>query len=228
MRDEDLAEIKQLRLFSNMATPNFNMLMQAAYTQEFPSQLQLIRQGVRASFLHIVVDGTIELFAQWNGRETTMAILQPVTSFILAACVRDADHLMSARTLTPCRVVLIPAVDVRAAFRNDSNFAFDAIEELAFGYRSMVRHAKSLKLRSASERLASYLLKQSDELGGASGFQLPLEKRLIASYLGVTPESLSRCFKSLADDGVHIAGSRVTVTDRDRLARIAALDPTID
>lgn len=228
MRDQDRTEIRGLRPFSNMATPSFDAMMQAAYAQEFPTQLQLIRQGSRASFLHVLVEGAIELFAEWNGQDTTMAILRPVTSFILAACIRDADHLMSARTLSPCRVVLIPAVDVRAAFRRDSEFAFDAIEDLAFGYRSMVRHAKNLKLRSSRERLAAYLLTLSDEMGGVAGFSLPHEKRLIASYLGMTPESLSRCFKSLTTEGVHIAGSRITLTDRTRLAAVARPGPLID
>lgn len=228
MRDEERAEIRQLTPFRNMASPSFDALMQAAYAQEFPTQLQLIRQGSRASFLHVLIEGTVALFAEWNGQDTAMAILSPVSSFILAACVRDAAHLMSARTLQPCRVVLIPAADVRAAFRRDPDFAVDAIDELALEYRSMVRLAKNLKLRSSQERLAAYLLHVSDALGGAAGFNLPHEKRLIASYLGMTPESLSRGLSRLAEAGVHTAGARITLTDRARLAEIAMPDALMD
>ncbi len=228
MRDEDLIEIRRLRPFSNMATPSFEAMMQAAYAQEFPAQLELIHEGSRASFLHVLVEGSVELFGRWNGRSTTLAILDPVTTFILAACIRDAEHLMSARTLQPSRLVLIPAVDVRAAFRRDSDFAFDTIEELATGYRGMVRHIKNLKLRSSCERLAAYLLAQSRAAGGASGFTLRHEKRLLASYLGMTPESLSRCFKTLAAEGVHVSGARVTLTDEARLEAMARPDRLID
>ncbi|WCR10456.1 helix-turn-helix domain-containing protein [Paracoccus stylophorae] len=228
MHDSDRAEIRKLKPFRNMASPGFDALMQAAYVQEFPAQLCLVSQGMRASFLHVLVEGRVELFAEWNGQETTIDILKPVTSFILAACIRDGDHLMSARTLRACRIVLIPAVDMRAAFRRDVEFAVDVTEELARGYRSMVRRTKNLKLRSSRERLAAYLLALSDELGGAAGFTLPHEKRLIASYLGMTPESLSRCFKSLSRDGVHVAGARVTLTDRARLTAICRPDPQID
>lgn len=162
MRDHERSEIRSLPLFRNMTSASFDALIQAAYAQEFPPQLQLLKQGGGADFLHILVDGTVQLFAEWNGHMTTMGIVRPVTSFILAACIRDAPHLMSARTMQPCRIVLIPAVDVRAAFRRDSDFAMDAINELASGYRGMVRHAKNLKLRNARERLAAFLLQIGD------------------------------------------------------------------
>lgn len=228
MRPEDRAELRSLGLFRNMAPASFDVMMHAAYAQEFPARLQLIREGTRATFLHVLIEGSVELFAEWKGRDSTMAILQPVRSFIIAACIRDARHLMSARTLEPSRLVLIPAADLRAAFRRDPDFAVDVIEDLARGYRSMVRHTKNLKLRSARERLAAYLLKQSAVHGGAVGFTLPHEKRLIASYLGITPESLSRTLKSLAAEGVHIQGARVTLTDKDRLTAVAALDDLMD
>ena len=64
------------------------------------------------------------------------------------------------------------------------------MQELSEGYRNLVRHAKNLKLRNARERLGAYLWQRSQEAGGVLGFVLPQEKRLLASYLGMTPESL--------------------------------------
>ncbi|MCZ0962350.1 helix-turn-helix domain-containing protein [Paracoccus benzoatiresistens] len=228
MHDHELREIRDLDLFRNMATPSFEALMQAAYSQDFPAELQLVRQGMRANFLHVLTAGRVELFAEWSDQQTTMAIVEPVTSFILAACLRDARHLMSARTLQPCKLVLIPAADVRAAFRRDPDFAVDAANELAAGYRSMVRHTKSLKLRSSRERLAAFLLRNADEHGGSRGFSLPYEKKLIASYLGMTPESLSRAFRALAEHGVHNQGARVTITDVEKLKALASPNALIE
>ena len=59
-------------------------------------------------------------------------------------------------------------------------------------------------------------------------FTLPVEKRLIASYLGMTPENLSRALKLLEADGVTVRGAVVTVTDHDKLAALARPDPLID
>jgi CRP/FNR family transcriptional regulator, transcriptional activator FtrB len=228
MRPEELPEIRHLHLFRDMSHANFEALMASSYAQNFPQGLEMIRQGDPADFLHIVLEGSVELFARWGGRECTMAVLRPVSTFILAASIRDAPYLMSARTLERTRIILIPSSDLRAMFRRDSEFSVSVINELAACYRSVVRNAKTLKLRNSRERVASYLLRQSLLAGGAPSFVLPVEKRLLASYLGMTAENLSRTLRALEDDGLKMDGARVIITDRAKLSALAQPDKLID
>lgn len=228
MRPDTDPQIRHLHLFRDMAQANFVNLMTASYDQIFPPGLEMIRQGDPADFLHIVMEGSVELVGQWAGRECTMAVVRPVSTFILAACIRDAPYLMTARTLERTRIVLIPASDLRSMFRRDPEFAVAVINELAACYRSVVRSAKSLKLRNSRERVASYLLRHSIIAGGAPSYMLGVEKRLLASYLGMTPENLSRTLKSLESDGVKIDGARVIITDRSRLTALVKPDALID
>jgi len=228
MRDEDLNETRHLPLFRNMRQAAFTGLMQGAYSQDFPAGLELIRQGGRADFLHVLVAGSVELSADWQGRTTTMAVVRPVGTFILAACIRDLPYLMSARTLQPSRLLLIPSSDLRATFRSDPEFAVSIVGELAGAFRTMARHAKNLKLRSSRERIAAYLLEQSQLAGGADRFVLQVEKRLVARYLGMTPENLSRALKALEPDGVVLQGQTVLITDRGRLMALCPPDILID
>lgn len=228
VRPEELPEIRHLHLFRDMAHANFEALMASSYAQNFPQGLEMIRQGDPADFLHIVLEGSVELFARWSGRECTMSVVRPVSTFILAACIRDAPYLMSARTLERTRIILIPSSDLRAMFRRDTEFSVSVINELAACYRAVVRNAKTLKLRNSRERVASYLLRQSLLAGGVVSYTLPVEKRLLASYLGMTPENLSRTLRMLEADGVKIDGARVIITDRDKLAALAHPDRLID
>jgi CRP/FNR family transcriptional regulator, transcriptional activator FtrB len=228
MRPHELPEIRHLPLFRDMTQAHFDTLMQGAYAQSFPAGLEMIRQGDPADFLHIVMEGAVELFAHWGGRECTMAVVRPVGTFILAACIRDAPYLMSARTLERSRIILVPSSDLRAVFGRDPAFAVSVIHELAGCYRSVVRHAKGLKLRTSRERIAAYLLRQSALAGNVPSYTLPVEKRLLASYLGMTPENLSRALKTLEADGVKIDGMRVIITDRAKLSALARPDRLID
>ena len=67
--------------------------------------------------------GKVDLLANCEGRETNMATVRPISSFVLAATIRDAEYLMSARTLERSKVLLIPSIDVRKVFAEDNGFA---------------------------------------------------------------------------------------------------------
>src|SRR5262245_17175893 len=115
MRRSDIDLVRDLPLFREMATAHFDTLLSAALLQKFPEHTRLINEGELPDFLHILVDGVAELFAGWEGRETTIDVIHPVTTFILAAVIRDEVYLKSVRTLVPARILLIPAGAVRAA-----------------------------------------------------------------------------------------------------------------
>jgi CRP/FNR family transcriptional activator FtrB len=121
---------------------------------------------------------------------------------------------------------MIPSEDVRHAFSADRAFANEIVAELAAGFRNCVRHQKNLKLRTSVERLANYLVHEHDANGG--DFHLPYEKRLIASWLGMTPENLSRAFGSLRAYGVQAEGAQVHITELAALRRLAKPTPLID
>ena len=73
-------------------------------------------------------------------------------------------------------------------------------------------------------RLADYLLDLPADSGdGPTRVTLPLPKKDIASYLGTTPESLSRAIGRLQADGIlTVEGSRVTLHDLDAVVAVAA------
>jgi CRP/FNR family transcriptional activator FtrB len=226
MRPEDFPELRALELFRDMAEESFEALARATYIQTFPPQVQLTTEGDPADFLHVVLSGQVELFAGWLDHETVMATLRPVSTFILAATLRDRPYLMSARTLEKSRIALIPSEDVRAIFERDATFARAVVVELAACYRTAIKTTKDLKLRSAIERLANYLLRQRGRFGAR--FELPIEKRRLASYLGMTPENLSRAFGTLAQYGVAVDGPSISIPDPGELTRLARPTPLID
>lgn len=228
MRPGDIDTVRSLPLFADMAATEFAALNQAAFLQRFPPHMLLIHEGERADFLHIVVDGMVEMFATHDGRETTIGFLKPVSTFILAAVLVDKVYLQSARTLHPSRILMIPAEAIRHVFARDAAFARAVVSELAERYREMVREVKAQKMRLGLERLAAWILAHGERRGGVLVTTLPFEKVKLASFLGMTRESLSRSFAALAEHGVAVNGRTITCTDADALVRLSRPDPLMD
>lgn len=228
MRASDLPQVRALRLFSSMEEKHFDALMEVSYLQTFPPQLDLIAEGDLADFLYIVVEGSVELYARSNGRESAMGLVRPVGTFILAAVLKDAVYLMSARTAQRSKILLIPSQNIRQAFQQDAEFARAIVLELASCYRGVVKEYKDLKLRNAVERLANRLLRYHKDQGANGTLELSHDKRTLASVLGMTPENLSRAFNTLKPYGVEVDGSTITLSDLKSMDTLAKPNPLID
>lgn len=220
VRPSDVQSIRVLPLFQQMSEQAFAELMTQSMLQRFPARAELIREGELPDFLYIVVDGAVDLYATRDAEETTIDIVYPSSSFILAAVMRDEPYLKSARTLVSSQILMIPSQVVRDAFNRDPAFARGIVDELAARYRAVTRVLKNDRMRSSAERLANWLLGMAQR-SGSNEFELPLEKRKLASFLGMTPESYSRSIAVLEKHGVHSHGALITINDPAELAEFA-------
>jgi len=228
VRDTDRQAIRELPLFVDVDEGRFDELLNAAYVQRLPSHVDLIREGDPADFLYVVVEGSVELFSSSHGRDTSMAIVNPISTFILAATIKDAPFLMSARTVIPSKLLLIPSPNIREVFETDTKFARAIVTELATCYRGVVKSMKNLKLRTAVERVGNYIIRLQDKSGGTDIVELPYGKKILASILGMTPENLSRAFGALQSHGIVVDGPRIEIIDRAALEDCCKPNPLID
>jgi CRP/FNR family transcriptional activator FtrB len=228
MRQNDLESMRRLPIFAGAAAAHVEAMLKVAFLQRFPAAVELVREGDPADFLHIVVEGQVDTYAAYRDRETTIAVQGAGHAFIIAAVILDRVYLKSARTLTPCQILMIPAEAVREAFASDPAFCRTLACEMAVSDRAAVKELKNQKLRSSLERLANWLIAHDAATGGAGRFTLPFDKKVLASLLGMVPEVLSRCFANLAAYGVVVDGPDITIGDRAALLSLARPQPTID
>lgn len=224
MRPGEKPEVARLPLFSEMDEEERDRIFSGSFLQVFPPQLTLFEVGQRADFLHVLVDGLAELYTSVGDRDTTMRIVEPVHSFILAAVITDLPYLMSARTLESSRVLLVPAALLREVVKSDTALMQATMRELAFAYRDLVLALADMKLRQSAERLARYLLQNELAMDTPGRSNLRAEKRVVASLLGMTPENLSRAFGLLVKCGVEVKGQQIMISDRAMLEAFARPD----
>ena len=228
MRPADLDRVRALPLFARASPEVFRDVTGGAFLQRFPAGTTLLMEGDRVDFLYVLLDGAVELQGSWKEKETTLALLRPVSTFILAAVVLDADALMSARTLERSEILMLSGEALRRTMRQDADFSFAVAQELSGCYRGLVRAVKNQKLRGGVERLANYLITQRVRQGMCDPIVLPHEKRVLASLLGMSPENLSRAFASLSSYGVSVHGAEVGIGRPEALERLARPHPLID
>jgi CRP/FNR family transcriptional regulator, transcriptional activator FtrB len=228
LRTHELLQLKALALFSEMKAESLESLLDAALLQHFPTGVILIHEGEPADFLHVLVDGLVEIYTEQNGAEWGISLVHPVSTFILAAVVGDQPYLNSARTLAESRVLLIPAQRVRAIFDQDLTFARIVARELAFAYRASIKKLKGYMARSSIERLANWILTEAGRDAAQGNIVVPFDRGTLASHIGTTRENLSRNLALLTEHGVRIRGREIVIDRKESLEAFAHPQRFID
>lgn len=180
----------------------------------------LFRAGERASALLLLLEGSIELYGVGaERREVTLDVVRPVDLVAPWSPLLDVPYAVSARTVQRSRLLALDLDDLGQAIMRDAALARMLLRQLCLQASALTAQLEDLKLRSATERVACYLLDLAPAREARFEIELPLRKQLIASKLGMTPESLSRAFAALKVMGVTVSGNRVGVHDVARLKR---------
>lgn len=218
----DFSDIQHLVVFASVPKKTLTGLLKRARIHEFAAGSVLFKQGETADYLYIAIDGHVALRAKnERGHDTVIEFVPAGEPFIVAAALLRRPLLLSAQILTTSRVVLIPATDFRHGVETDLALAVAFNRAAAEHWRILIGQLKSLKMRTGTQRLAAFLLSLAERRAGEGTINLPCERRVLATWLGMVPTSASRAFRELASIGVEGRGRSLRVKSFQRLAEFA-------
>lgn len=219
-------QMARLPLFEGCAPGVLARLQAAAFLQAQPRGTVLFEQDEPAEFLHVLLSGRLALEARGEGTggaATILELMAPGDVFLAAPVVLDRPNPTGGWVLTEARLLLLPAVEFRAAVAADGALARAALAMMARQYEQLADQLLDLKLRDAPRRVARFLAQRLSpaEMGGV--VDLPEPRGALAARLGMRPESLSRALHGLQQAGlVRLKGRRVEVRDRAGLLDVPA------
>lgn len=179
-------------------------------------------QGERAHSFYIVLDGWIKLYRMSScGNEAVVSVLTRGDSFGESAAIRGEVYATGAETVSAARFLQIDAANLWRAMDDDPLMCRAFLEATLNGNKALVHQLGQLKCNTAAQRIADFLLGLCKDEVGSCTVVLPYDKVLIAGWLGMKPESLSRAFRRLEPYGVKIIKDRATIKSIERLMAFA-------
>ncbi|MBL8710501.1 MAG: helix-turn-helix domain-containing protein [Rhodospirillaceae bacterium] len=234
MHNDDLVALSKIPLFAGLSLAQLEELTQAGFVHALPTGATLFEQGEMPGFLHVILRGAVAVVGTAPAdqaadapahREAIITVFGANDALIAPAVLLTLPYMMSARVIEAARIAFLPAQAIRDLLANHAGFAQESALMLARHWRLLVRELKDLKLRSVSQRLAGYLLSLAPAAQTAPAqVALPFDRRVLASWLGTTPENLSRSIAQLGGLGVAIRGRKVHIADPDLLHRFSRED----
>ena len=180
----------------------------------------LFQQGEPATSFFVVLDGWVKLFRVTpDGSEAVVGVFRRGETFAEAAIFLGGRYPVSAEVATTARLLRIDGEMLRRRIREQPDLALSMLASASYHLKALVEQIELIKLLSAPQRIADFLIRLSPVREGPCTVELPYEKALIASRLGMKPESLSRALGKLRPLGVSVEREHVSIVDVDLLVR---------
>jgi CRP/FNR family nitrogen fixation transcriptional regulator len=132
-----------------------------------------------------------------------------------------AVHRFTADAIVDTKVRLVKRQSLELIAGTDVLVTRDLLNTTATSLQHAEDHMLLLGRKSALERVAAFLLEMDKRLTRAGFFALPMNRRDIADYLGLTLETVSRALHQLNDRGIleflNCNQRQIVLLDRERL-----------
>ncbi|MEJ2653832.1 MAG: Crp/Fnr family transcriptional regulator [Acidihalobacter sp.] len=175
----------------------------------------LFLQGDEAQRYYVVDSGLIKLTRlSSDGEEKVIEMIRPGESFAEAVMFMDATRYpVTAQTVDDSVVLGLTNQRFLGLLYEDNRLALRMLGQLSMRVHGLVQEIEKLTLHDATYRLVNYLIVEC-ERSASTTLTLAAPKQVIASRLGITPETFSRLVQRLRNAGLlELYGAEVIVKD---------------
>jgi CRP/FNR family nitrogen fixation transcriptional regulator len=192
-----------------------------AVRKSFSRNAEIYGENEPCDYMFKVVSGAVRSYKLvLDGRRLVGAFYLPGEFFGIEASER---HLFSSEAVVNAELLVVRREVILSLAARDPEIAHDLWSLTA---RELLRAQSHMLLlnKSASERVASFLLEMSERRQSHEEVQLPMSRQDVADYLGLTSETVSRMLTRFEDASAIVLPScrRVVVRNRSALRRMVS------
>ena len=213
----------------NFSSPNFSLIKKTALFANLDErELQEVLKNTQISNrkkgeilffveekvlnFYVVLEGAVKIFiADEDGVET---VLQIIGAGKFINDVFGDSFQASAQALTDCTILVIQARQIREFLKKNLNLAENLLIETAEKNAELLSQLTQIKLTNSKQKVGQFLLGRAFEKNSSKSknIELQCEKSVVASYLGINPETLSRNLQKLKNDGeIAVEKNKITL-----------------
>lgn len=203
-------------------------LLARATLVQFDHGMTVFAQDDPADAIYIVLEGWVKLYRiSPAGAEAVVGVFTKGHSFGEAIALRGGVYPVFAEAVTDCTLVRVDARIFLGLLQDSPETAIAMLTATYAHLHNLVAQIEQLKAQTGPQRVAEFLLHLTESQTGACSVKLPYDKVLIAGRLGMKPESLSRAFSKLREEGVLVKQDSAEIADVASLRSYAERDRAV-
>lgn len=195
--EEIIEHLRCVPFFSGLDDEDLKRIFELAIIRKYKKNMIIFMEGEPGEALYFIRQGKVKIYKNTaDGREQILHILQVGDIFAEVVLFDSGTYPASAEVLEDAQIGLIRNSDVEELIKSCPELALKILRVMSKRLRTAQGHIRDLALKDTIGRVASMLVKLSQEHGVEDErgllINLGLSRQELANYVGTTRETVTR------------------------------------
>ena len=211
--------IKNFPFLADVQEDKLKLLLENAQVKKYKKGSVLLLEGDYPSAFYLILNGWVKLSKiSFNGEESVIQLFSSGNTLIESSMILNTPSQVNIQTMAYSTLISIPVAAIKRLAENCQFFALNILNLLSKQLETLTSHIGNIRLKAAEERVGWFLLNLfSNNYAPSNVLQLPYNKGIIASYLGMKAETFSRALNDLKKKGFQIKNNAVIMPNTKAL-----------
>jgi CRP/FNR family transcriptional regulator len=215
-------QLKSL-FFSHVKIEEMTNICNIKIEREYTKGEPIINEGEPINEFLYMKEGLVKLSkADISGKDQIISFSKPFDFVSLLSVFSSKKYKYSVTAIEDTTVCSLDLQVVKKYAQENAMFTMDLIAHISEATDKILLDNLAIKRKHLKGRIAHVLLYFSDYIYNADEFELPISRREIAEYIGMTTENVIRTLSEFRKDNIiKIFGKDILINDKNRLKNIS-------
>ncbi|WP_079708925.1 Crp/Fnr family transcriptional regulator [Paraliobacillus ryukyuensis] len=207
-------------IFNHLEDKQLDEIMHTVQPISYQKGEHIYYAGDKSDSLYIINSGKVRIYRlSESGKEQLVRILNPGDFTGELALFKEKTHDSYAEAVQNTGICVINRADLQSFLITYPTISLKILNELSNRLDQSEKQTTRFTTEKVERRIAFFLADCLDENDSSGEFYLPMTKKDLASYLGTTPETVSRKLTDLEEQGLikQKPHKRIQILDVDGL-----------
>ena len=192
--------------------------------KEFTKGEVISREGDEIKEFSYLKSGLVKLYkTNADGKDQIITIAEPFDFVSLLSVFSDTHYNYSVSAIEDSVICCLDVEDVKSHAKKNGLLSLNLIEKMSLTTDKIVLESLAIRKRNLHGKVAYILLKFGKEIYKSEIFDIPVSRREIAEYIGMTTENVIRTFSEFRKDRlIRINGKEIEILDMKGLEQISS------
>ncbi len=219
----ELCDLKSL-FYSKLDDEEVELYCAGKVEKEYRKGDTIIKEGAFIMDFIYLKSGLVKLFHTDNqGKEQIITIAKPFDYVSLLSVFSNKNYNYSVSALEDSVTCNLDMEQIRELVRSNGNYATGLMEKMSMVTDKIILEMLEIRKKHLRGRVAHVINYFFDEVYHAREFELPLSRKEIGEYIGMTTENVIRTLSEFRRDKIiSISGKSIEIRDLETLRSISS------